>query len=225
MRLDAGTVLRAKAILFDMDGTLIDSTAVAEAVWRRWAARYGLDADEIIRTSHGRRTIDTARRFCPPGADPAAEAAWLESEERHLTDGLRPVPGASPLLQSLPRDRWAVVTSADRALAVARFAATGLPLPDVLITADGVQRGKPDPEGYLAAARRLGVSAPETIVFEDAPAGLAAGHASGARVIALATILGPDDLRDEDFISDFQGVRFEALEDDLLVISVTPRRT
>lgn len=206
MRLTDGVRIKAEAVLFDMDGTLVDSTAAVERVWRRWAARHALDPDAILKVSHGRRTAETVATFVPSGIDPAAEVAWLLELELTEQDGIVPVPGAKELLEVLPKERVAVVTSAPRLLALMRIALAGLPEPCVMISAEDVTQGKPDPEGYLEAARRLGVTAAECLVVEDAPAGLEAGLAAGAQVLALATTLLPAELDAWDWVSDLTAI-------------------
>ncbi|MFD4522523.1 HAD-IA family hydrolase [Streptomyces sp. NPDC058470] len=180
-----GIVLTAQALLFDMDGTLIDSTEAVERTWRRFAARHGLDPAAILAGAHGQRTAETVAAHAPPGTDVDAETAWLVSQDVADTRGTVALPGAAELLAKLPAGRWALVTSAGRELAVRRMAAAGLPLPDVVVTADDVRRGKPDPEGYLAAAVRLGVDPRATIVFEDAELGLLAGRAAGGYTVVV----------------------------------------
>ncbi|MET4697981.1 sugar-phosphatase [Constrictibacter sp. MBR-5] len=201
-----GDVIDARGLLFDMDGTLVDSVAAVERTWRGWAALHCLDPAPILAVAHGRRGIDTVHMFAPEGVDFEVEASRLAEVEREQTEGIRAVPGAGPLLRSLPPGSWAVVTSADRALAVSRLTLAGLPIPDLLITAEDVTAGKPDPQGYRLAARRLGLAAGDCIVFEDAPAGIAAGRASGARLVVVATTLPKAQLVDAAWIGDFSGV-------------------
>jgi sugar-phosphatase len=186
----AARTLTCRAVLFDMDGTLVDSTAVVEEVWGEFAARYNLDIAEILRTSHGVQAVDTVRRFAPVGSDIAALTEELGAMERVRTAGIIALPGAARLLGSLPADAVALVTSADRILADIRMDAAGLVMPDTSVTADIVTRGKPHPEGYLTAARLLGVEPGDAVVFEDAPAGIAAGVAAGIRTIAVGSNAG-----------------------------------
>lgn len=173
------------AFLFDMDGTMIDSTRVAERIWGEWAERNGADAEALLAVVHGVRAVDTIRRFAREGTDADAEAIRLTEAEIAAVDGIQPVPGIAAFIAALPRERWAVVTSAPRALAEARFRAAGLPIPTTMVAAEDVRRGKPDPEGYLKAATLLDVPVGECLVFEDAPAGIAAAKAAGADVVAV----------------------------------------
>ncbi|WP_426998191.1 HAD-IA family hydrolase [Pseudarthrobacter sp. N5] len=182
--------LTVHAVLFDMDGTLVDSTAIVEQVWCEFAGRYGLDIDEILRTSHGIQAKDTVRRFAPAGADIDALAEELGEMERTRTSGIVAIPGAAALLRSLPADAVALVTSADRILADVRMRAAGLEMPTTAVTSEAVTRGKPHPEGYLRAAALLGVDPVDAVVFEDAPAGIAAGLAAGIRTIAVGPNTG-----------------------------------
>ncbi|KQM96742.1 HAD-IA family hydrolase [Sphingomonas sp. Leaf25] len=175
------------AFLFDMDGTLLDSGAAVERVWRRWCARHGIDADALIAVCHGVRGEDTVRRFATPGMDVAAEAAWLNAAELEDVDGVVAIDGIHALIATLAPTDWAIVTSAPRNLAQVRLHAIGLPLPEVFVTAEDVSEGKPDPQGFRLAAQRLGVAPEDCLVFEDSPAGVAAGRAAGAAV----AIVGP----------------------------------
>lgn len=201
-RLREGDTFDVDAVLFDMDGTLVDSTAVVVRLWRQWAARHGVDPEAVLAVSHGRRGDDVVAEFAPVGTDVPAEVAWLAARELTDQDGIVRVPGAAELLEALTLERVAVVTSATRELAALRMSAAGLPVPPVLVGADEVTRGKPDPEGYREAARRLGVEVARCLVVEDAPAGLEAGRASGARVIAVATTLRPEALEAWDWVPD-----------------------
>ena len=182
---EAVKTLTVRAVLFDMDGTLVDSTAIVEQVWSEFAGRYGLDIDEILRTSHGVQAKDTVRRFAPPGADIDALAEELGEMERTRTDGIVALPGAGELLRSLPADAVAMVTSADRILAGVRMQAAGLEMPATTVTSEAVTRGKPDPEGYLRAAALLGAEPADVVVFEDAPAGIASARAAGMRTVVV----------------------------------------
>jgi HAD superfamily hydrolase (TIGR01509 family) len=174
------------AVISDLDGVLVDSGAAIERTWRMFAERHGLDPASVLAAGHGRRTVDLIR-LVAPHLDATAEAAEIEQEEIENVDGLRPLPGAQELVASVPADRFAVVTSGTRALALARLRAAGLPVPKVLVTAEQVEAGKPDPAGYLRAAALLGVDPAECLVLEDAPAGVAAGLAAGMTVIAVLT--------------------------------------
>ncbi len=179
-------LITCSALLFDLDGVLIDSTPAVIRVWSRWALARGLDPDEVVRTAHGRPSIATIRDYLPH-ADHEGEN--LEVERGELTDlsGVVPLPGARELLSDLPLDRWTIVTSCTRALAKVRLRAAGLPIPEHLVTADDVKNGKPNPEPYLKGASLLGFSPSDCVVVEDAPAGIRAGKAAGAQVIACKT--------------------------------------
>jgi sugar-phosphatase len=165
---------------------LVDSRAVVERTWQRWAEHRGIPAGDIVRAAHGRRTIETVREFAPH-LDPVAEAQWLESVEVRDVEGLIPIDGAMRVYNALSNDRRAVVTSGGRELATTRLGAMSYQLPRVLVVAEDVTRGKPAPDAYLLAASRLGIDPAEAVVIEDAPAGIAAGKAASAVVIAVAT--------------------------------------
>ncbi|AJE33053.1 HAD-superfamily hydrolase [Corynebacterium humireducens NBRC 106098 = DSM 45392] len=187
--------------LFDIDGTLVDSTPAVERAWRTWAAENDLDAEAILQVNHGRRAKDTLADVIAPELVDAAYHRLLALEMADL-DSVVALPGAAELLAALPRDRWAAVTSGGRELMSARLRASGLPVPEVLVTAEDVEAGKPDPAGYLLAAERLGAHPAECIVVEDAPAGLEAGRRAGCRVIAVATSHSPEQLAGWEVIPD-----------------------
>ena len=180
------TTIRCQAVLFDMDGVLVDSTHAVARVWRKWALERGFDPEKVVRAAHGRPSIDTVRDFLP-NADSHAENLEVERQEVEDLEGVVAMPGAQALVTSIPAGRWTVVTSATRPLAEVRLRAAGIPIPESLITADNIQLGKPHPEPYQKAAARLGYPASECVVVEDAPAGIRAGKAAGARVIAVPT--------------------------------------
>lgn len=174
------------AILFDLDGVLVDSTRAVDREWREWAARKGVDGDAIMAIAHGVRTIEVIRRVAPH-LDAETEAAAIENHEAHDQRGVTVMPGAADLLKSIPAGRWGVVTSGSRLLAQNRLQYCGLPVPGVLITSDDVTNGKPHPEPYLKGAQGLGFRAEECLVIEDAPAGIESARAGGMKVIAMAS--------------------------------------
>ena len=174
-----------RAFLFDMDGTVLTSIAAAERVWTTWAVRHGVDVESFLPTIHGARAIDTIRRLGLPGVDAEAEAAWITEAEIDDVDGVFEVAGAAKFLRSLPARQWAIVTSAPRELALRRMAAAGIPEPEIMVTAEDVTVGKPDPAGYRLAARRLGVEPGQCLVFEDATVGILAAEAAGADLVIV----------------------------------------
>lgn len=209
------------AILFDIDGTLVDSTAAVVRTWETWAATRGLDAEAILRVCHGRRTEDTLVLFLPADQHPAAltELARLERADMHDVLAL---PGTQNLLPRLPADRWAAVTSGSQDVMRARLIASGLPIPDVLVSAEAVSAGKPDPEGYLKAAAALGRDPRRCLVVEDAPAGIEAGRAAGAQVLAVATSHPAADLTSADVVvPDLTACDVEITPDGLVVSTPT----
>lgn len=193
-------VLRGKRILFDIDGTLIDSTVTVEQSWRTWAKEYGVDYEALLKVCHGRRTEDTVAQFVAPHDRVAATARQLALQELADLDGVLELPGVRRLLDALPHSHWAAVTSGPRSLMAARLAAAGLPAPRLLISAEDVSNGKPNPESYLKAAAALGVEAQECLVVEDAPAGVGAGRAAGAQVLAVTTTHRAAELADADIV-------------------------
>lgn len=183
------------ALLLDIDGTLVDSTGAVERSWRTFASNRGLDAEAILAVCHGRRSEDTISDFLPE-RDWAEAVAELASLELNDMDDVVALPAVRDLLHRLPPDRWAAVTSGSRRLMTARLGAGGLPVPGVLITAENVTAGKPDPQGYLLAAEGLGFAAARCLVIEDAPAGIGAGLNAGASVLGVATSHPADELGD-----------------------------
>jgi sugar-phosphatase len=178
--------IKCRGLLLDLDGVLVDSTPAVSRVWAGWAREHGFDPEEVVRQAHGKPSISTIRELLPH-ADHAAEDREVERREIADVGGVIPLPGAMELLQALPLERWAIVTSCTRPLAGVRIGAAGLPKPKHLVTATDVLRGKPDPEPYVKGAQVLGVPAAECLAIEDAPAVIRAGKAAGARVLALRT--------------------------------------
>jgi sugar-phosphatase len=187
-----------RTFLFDIDGTLVDSATAVERAWRQVAAEFGADGDAIVAGCHGRRSIDTIGEFFPPRAHSAVQERInaLELAARDVTA----CRGAADLLAGLNGQPWAAVTSGPRRLMTARLSLAGLPVPAVLVTAENVEHGKPAPDGYLLAARALGVAAADCVVVEDSPAGVDAGKAAGALVAAVTTTHQADALRGADLV-------------------------
>jgi sugar-phosphatase len=193
-------VIRCDAILFDLDGVLVDSGAAVERAWERWAARHKLQLHHVLAEAHGRRTTDTIR-VVAPWLDAEAESRALEEAETADTHGVVALPGAASLLELLPVGSWAVATSGTRSLAATRLMHAGLPLPKVLVAAEDVQYGKPDPQPYVNAAQALAVDPARCVVIEDAPAGIAAGIAAGAIVLALTTTFAASELHGASYLA------------------------
>lgn len=191
--------LEIEAVLFDIDGTLVDSTPAVERTWRTWASRRDVSVAEILSVCHGRRTEDTVSLFVPAD-EQAAAVAELEQLELADLDDVVALPGTRDLLPQLPSDRWAAVTSGSQQLMRARLAAAGLPVPNVLIAAEDVSAGKPDPDGYVKAAAALGVDVRRCLVVEDAPPGISAARAAGAWTLAVATSHQVADLESADAV-------------------------
>jgi mannitol-1-/sugar-/sorbitol-6-phosphatase len=198
-------------LLFDMDGTILTSIAAVERAWSAWAMRIGAPAADVLSFLHGRRAVDTICHFAPPSADIGAEVRWLDEREHEDLNGVAEVPGARAFLERLPSDRWAVVTSANRALALKRIAAAGLPVPPLLVSSNDVTNGKPDPEGYCLAAKALGINAGNCVVFEDAHSGILAGRAAGAQVVRVAGPLVQNDGPVAATIQDYTTVHLEPM--------------
>ncbi|PYX75173.1 MAG: phosphatase [Acidobacteria bacterium] len=192
-------LFRCSAILFDLDGVLVDSTHSVTRQWRIWANENNLDSARLLEIAHGRRTIEVVQLLTPHLAT-ADEVAKIEQREAADTEGVRVMPGAAELVASIPNGRWGVVTSGTRHLATSRLGLANIPIPVVLISADDVVEGKPNPEPYLKGAQRLGVDPSECVVIEDAPAGILAAHAGGMKVIALASTYPVADLREAEAV-------------------------
>ena len=187
-RIDRPTMRRfeCRAILFDLDGVLVDSTGYVEHQWRRWAESKGLAPEPFLQVCHGRRALDTIR-LAAPHLNAEAEVAAFIPEDGSEAPALRPVDGAASLLQRLPVGSWAVATSGPRPAATERLRQAGLPVPPVLVCAEDVVHGKPSPDVYLLAAAGLAVAPSQCLVIEDAPAGIEAARAAGMGVVALTT--------------------------------------
>lgn len=173
------------AFLFDMDGTILSSIAAAERVWAAWAQKHGLDVETFLPTIHGVRAVETIRRLNLPGVDVMAEVEALTQAEFEDVEGIEAIAGAAAFLNALPPQRWAIVTSSPRRLAIRRLEATGLPIPPLMVTGEDVTNGKPAPDCFLLAADRLGLKPQECLVFEDAPAGIQAAEAAGTKVVVI----------------------------------------
>ncbi|WP_031044988.1 HAD family hydrolase [Streptomyces sp. NRRL F-5650] len=214
------TVLPARALLLDMDGTLVNSDAAVERVWRRWADRHGLDGDEVMKVVHGRQGYASMALLLPdrPMEQNHADNARMLAEETADTEGVVAIPGAPEFLASLRGLPHALVTSADVALSTARMAAAGLAQPDVRVTAESVGASKPDPEGFLKGAAELGIDPADCIAFEDSGAGITAARAAGMRVVGVgprAGLHGPDVV-----VEDLTRVRVEAAADGSLRLHI-----
>lgn len=187
-------IFSAKAILFDMDGVLMDSTPSVERVWRIWAVKHGLDPERVAPLAHGRRSIETIRAVAPE-LDAEKENIVVEQMEIDDKEGVTALPGAAELVAHLPPDRFAIVTSATRPLAVARLGYAGIPVPRQMITANDVIHGKPSPEPFVKGAALLGFAPTDCLVFEDSPAGIASARSAGMKAIALQTTYPADQLQ------------------------------
>ena len=194
-------LVECDAILFDLDGVLIDSRICIVRHWREWAHQHGLDLAAIMQVAHGLRTVETMR-LVAPHLDAEEEAERFTEAEVVDTEGVVAIEGASQLLNRLPQDVWAIVTSGSKELAMARLRQAGLPIPRTLVTADDVKQGKPAPEPYLVAAKRLGVAASRCVVVEDAPAGIEAARAAGMQVIAITMTHSRDELLGQGWVID-----------------------
>jgi sugar-phosphatase len=207
------TVIQCGAVLFDMDGVLVDSTPAVARVWTGWALEHGLVPDEVVRRAHGRPSLASIMELLPHG-DHDAENRELERREIEDVADVIALPGALQVLQSILPQRWAIVTSASRRLAIVRLRAAGLPVPENLVTSNDIQRGKPFPDPYLKGAEILGVAPMECVVAEDAASGVRSGKAAGARVLGLRTTS-----RDEELLS----AGADWIAEDLSALSIAPQ--
>jgi len=187
------------AILFDLDGVLVDSTGSVTRQWRRWAEEHNLDPQKVLEIAHGVRTIEIVRTLAPQ-LDAEAEVKRIEKREADDQEGVAVMAGAAELLKAIPEGRWCVVTSGTRYLATARLKLANLPTPNVLVSAEDVSKGKPDPEPYLMGAKLLGMKPAECLVVEDAPAGIRAAHGGGMKAIAITSTYPASELREGDAV-------------------------
>ncbi|MFH8485967.1 HAD-IA family hydrolase [Streptomyces longisporoflavus] len=220
MTAETATVLTARALLLDMDGTLVNSDAVVERCWQRWSERHGLDFDEVIKVVHGRQGYASMAVLLPerPMEENYAENREMLAAETADMDGVVPVPGAAAFLESLEGLPHALVTSADVPLSNGRMAAAGLSLPAVRVTAECVGASKPDPEGFLKGAAELGFDPADCIVFEDSGAGIAAGLAAGMRVVGIGPRAG--EYGPTVHVADLTQVRVTAAGDGTLQLTI-----
>jgi sugar-phosphatase len=210
-------IFRCSAILFDLDGVLVNSIASVERAWRKFAARHHLDPAAVLHAAHGHRSIETIKLLMPQ-IDAEAENLVVERDEIGDAEGLKACEGAAELLAVLPPDRWTIVTSGTRPLATSRLRAAGLPVPRHLVAADEVTNGKPHPEPYLKGAAALGAEPAECLVFEDAPTGIRSAHAAGMKVIGLpGTYQAPELEAAEVLVCSLAHVSVELRNDELLV--------
>lgn len=199
-----------------MDGTLVDSTRVVERAWGWWAKRHDISLEAVLSFSHGRPTIATMEHFLP-GRDHAQELNEMDRYEETELEGIVAVPGAMQVVRALHKHPWAIVTSAWRTLAQARVTAAGLPVPKVIVPADEIRNGKPNPEGFLRAAELLGVPTEECLVFEDTRPGIEAGMNAGMQVVAILTTAPSNRLRHRPLVRDFRDVAIRSEGDHLKV--------
>ena len=206
-----------QAILFDQDGILVDSEITCEVNWKKWGDANGVAIEDILAVHHGRPVHQTIG-LVAPHLDVPTQARAFENALAADMSALETYPGVRELLPRLPAHRWAMATSAPRVLAVPRLKHLGLPVPDVVVTINDVENGKPAPDPYLLAAEKLGFEPSECLVFEDAPAGVASAKAAGATVIAVASTNPPDALREADLVvPELAGVQVEILQEGLVI--------
>jgi mannitol-1-/sugar-/sorbitol-6-phosphatase len=217
-------IFHAKAILFDMDGVLIDSAPAVARVWRKWAIEYGLDPDLVVEQAHGRRSVETIRAVAPY-MDAERENVKVEQMEIDDKDGVTALPGAARVLSVLLPGKFAIVTSATRPLAFARLGYAGIQVPRHLVTADDVTQGKPSPDPFLKGAALLGVAPADCLVFEDTPAGVAAARGAGMQIVALQTTYPAQELQAADTIVTSLAEVKAAVHQDLILIEAAAMPT
>jgi mannitol-1-/sugar-/sorbitol-6-phosphatase len=190
-------MIECKAVIFDLDGTLVDSSECIEKIWRKWCVEYNINFNNLIAVSHGRPTLETMKEFLPSADTKMAD--WFLEQEMNETEDLKQIEGAAEFIEKLPKNLWGIATSGVINLASARIEGAGLSIPNVLITADKIEKGKPDPESFIKAAAQLGVKPEECIIFEDSKPGIKAGIASGATVIGIKMHLQEEEMTDAVF--------------------------
>jgi mannitol-1-/sugar-/sorbitol-6-phosphatase len=213
------TTFRCSAILFDLDGVLIDSTGSVDRQWRAWARKKGIDAEKVIAIAHGVRAIEVMRMVAPH-LDAEAEVRALEKREAADRNGVAVMPGAVDLVRKIPKDRWGVVTSGTRHLASERLQLAGIPVPRAMITADDVANGKPHPEPYVKGAKLLGANPAECLVIEDAPAGIRSAHAAGMKVVGFASTYSREKLSEANAVVSSFAQLSVLVEKGFLLVSV-----
>jgi sugar-phosphatase len=188
--------LQCKGILFDMDGTLLESNEASELIWKTWSAAHGVDLEKIRAVHHGRRPEETIALVAPQ-LDAVKEAKFIYEDQQNCSEGIYPIPGVNAFYNSLPKGSFGIVTAANQIILEKRFKIVGLAPPEVCITATLLKKGKPDPEGYLLGAKKLGFAPKDCIIFEDAPAGLLAAKRAGMRSVAITTHYSMEQLKRE----------------------------
>lgn len=209
------------AVLLDMDGTILNSIKAAERIWAAWAKRHGIDVETFLPSIHGVQSVETVRRAGIAGLDPVAEAAAITQAEIDEVEGIEEIAGAAAFLAALPTGRWGIVTSAPRVLALRRIEAAGLPVPPLLIAAEDVAHGKPEPDCFHLGAEKLGTTADRCLVIEDSAAGIAAAVSAGATVLVVTATHHEPVETDHPAIVDYRNLKLERLPDGALLIGGT----